>query len=177
MLRIMACLVLALSLAVPATLHADDGVVVTVTGRVGKPNRSPFDSFSDGFFAHYDISFGKAHAFSRQDLERLGMHSIVLSYPNWSKPVTFRGPRLAAVLAAAGAAGDKISVQALDGYVAEFPGGFAKNAQVILAIEADGHPLGVGGRGPAWLVFPRDLQPEKVDDAGLVWAVFHIKVE
>jgi hypothetical protein len=169
----------AIGLVASTTVYADDGAVVTVTGRVTKPNRAPFDAFADGFFAHYEISFDKAHAFSRRDLEHLGMRTIVLSYPNWPKPIAFRGPRLAAVLAAAGAAGDKVSVQALDGYSAEFSGSFIKNKRVILAIEADGRPLGVGGRGPAWLVFPRDAQTGKEadDDSGLVWAVFHIKVE
>lgn len=182
MSRIGACLAflaLALFLVGPAASRAEDAVAVTVTGAVGKPNRPPFDAFSDGFFDHYGITFDKAHAFSRRDLVRLGMRRIVLSYPNWSKPITFRGPRLAAVLAAAGATGAKLSVQALDGYLAEFPGTFAAKDQVILAVEADGHPLGIGGRGPAWLVFPPGTKAgqETDSDAGLVWAVFHIKVE
>jgi hypothetical protein len=161
-------------------LHAEDGAIVTVTGRIDKPNRPAFDSFNDGFFAHFDISFEKGHAFSRRSLERLGMHSIALAYPHWPKAITFRGPRLSAVLAAAGAeTGGRLFVQALDGYAAEFPWAFAMDDRVILAIEADGRPLAVGGRGPAWLVFPPELQAEtdKGTDAGLVWAVFHIKVQ
>jgi hypothetical protein len=166
-------------LGAPVTLHAEDGAIVTVTGVVGKPNRPPFDPFRDGFFDHYGISFDKAHAFTRRDLARLGMHSIVLTYPNWSKPITFRGPRLSDVLTSAGAKGNKLSVQALDGYESEFPWAFVKNDQVILAIEADGQSLGIGGRGPAWLVFPPGLQAKQQEDsdAGLVWAVFHIDVK
>ncbi|WP_146002614.1 molybdopterin-dependent oxidoreductase [Telmatospirillum siberiense] len=176
--RLAFALIVAL-LAVPTAGRAADGAVVTVTGLVDKVNRPPFDAFTDGFFAHYGVAFDKAHAFSGRDLARLGMRTIVLSYPNWSKPVTFRGPRLSAVLRAAGARGHKISVQALDGYFAEFPWAFSENDKVILAIEVDGRPLDIGGRGPAWLVFPPALQAGegKEDDAGLVWGAFHIKIE
>lgn len=175
----LAFLLMAVLPVVPAAGRTADSTAVTVTGLVGRVNRPPFDAFSDGFFAHYGITFDKAHAFTRQDLGRLGMRTIVLSYPNWQKPMTFRGPRLSDVLRAAGAAGEKVSVQGLDGYFAEFSRSFAEKDQVILAIEVDGHPLAIGGRGPAWLVFPPMLQSGegKDDDSGLVWAVFHIKLE
>jgi hypothetical protein len=175
------------AIAMMLTLHAvaagsalaAEETVVTVTGAVTKPNRPAFDAFADGVFAHDGISFDKAHAFTRDALVRLGMKRTVLSYPNWSKPIAFRGPTLAAVLAAAGAAGKTVTVQALDGYFVDFPWEFAQRSDVILAVEADGLPLGLGGRGPAWLVFPPGVLPnqEAGTDSGLVWAAFHIKVE
>lgn len=153
--------------------------VVTVTGSVTRPNRPPFESFQDGYFAHLNLSFDRAHAFSRDDLRRLGMHRIVLRYPNWPKAIVFRGPTLGEVLAAAGATGRSVTVRALDGYGVQIPAEVAARSDVILAVEADGQRLGLGGRGPAWLVCPKGTLPDQDPDtdSGLVWAVFHIAVE
>ena len=83
------------------------------------------------------------------------------------------------ILAHVGATGTKISVQALDGYAVEFDRAELDGAPAILAIEADGEKLGIGGRGPAWLVFAPGAIADQVqkDYRALVWAVFHVKVE
>lgn len=168
-----------LSVVLPLAVEAKEAAVLTVTGQVAHPNRPPFDPFTDGFFAHYDIKFDKAHAFSRQDLLRLPQVRVILHYPNWPKAMAFRGPRLRDVLAAAGAGGKTVSVQALDGYAAEFPMEAVSGDKVVLALDVDGHALGIGGRGPTWLVFPPGAMPgqDTSNDSGLVWAAFHIKVE
>lgn len=174
------CLLLLLALlALPAAARADGAAIVTVTGAVAKPNRPAFDAFNDGFFKFHNISFDKAHAFSRPALEALGMHTLTTRYGNWPGQKTFRGPRLRDVLAAAGASGQTVFLQALDGYAASFPLAALQGDGVILALEADGQPLGIGGHGPAWLVFPPGAvagQPTDKDE-GLPWAIFHIKVE
>ena len=50
---------------------------------------------------------------------------------------------------------------------------------VILALEADGKPLSIGGMGPLWLVFPPGVVPgdDRSSDAGLAWSVFHITLK
>jgi hypothetical protein len=162
--------------------HGDiraDAVVVTVTGDIGPTNRGPFDSFYDAFFGYHDVSFEKAYAFTRDDLVGLGMQETTLKYPEWPDSITFRGPKMGVLLDKVEALGGKVSVQALDGYAAEFDLESLRNGPFILAIERDGRPLSTGGRGPAWLVFPPgnwDKQTEGTDE-GLVWAVFHIKIE
>lgn len=178
MARLAAALV-ALVLAVPAAVAADSAAIVTVTGAVAKPNRPAFDAFGDGFFNFHNITFSKAHAFTRPELEALGMQSVTLRYGNWPAAISFRGPRLRDVLAAAGAAGGSVTTTALDGYAAAFSAAALQGDEVLLAIEADGQPLAVGGRGPAWLVFPPGTVPGQAadTDSGLAWAVFHIKVE
>lgn len=158
---------------------AADGAVVTVTGKVENPNRGAFDEKADGFFAYHNVSFEKARTFTFAELTALGMQEITLHYPNWPAAMAFRGPRLLDVLAAAGWSGDKVLVQALDGYAFELDRASIEAGNFILALEADGQPLALGGKGPAWLVFPLGSYPEQPSDsdAGLVWAVFHIAVQ
>lgn len=69
---------------------------------------------------------------------------------------------------------------ALDGYATDIPLADLERYPVLPALKRDGRYLGIGGRGPAWIVYPREdypaLQAAK-DDAGLAWAVFVLLVE
>lgn len=155
-------------------------VLVTVAGAVDNTNRGPVDPFADGFFAFHEIAFERAVEFDLAALEALGMHEMRAHYPNWPGPSTFEGPLLADVLAAAGATGTRLRAVALDGYAAEVPLADLQKYPVILALKRDGRYLGLGGRGPAWVVYPREDYPElqaAPDDAGLAWAVFALLVE
>lgn len=159
---------------------AADAVIVTVTGNIGQTNRGASDPFQDAFFNYHGLSFDKAYAFSRDDLEALGMNELSVKYPNWPDgPASFRGPLLSAILDKVDARGSIVRVQALDGYAVEFDIETSRNGGFILATESRGHPLAIGARGPAWLVFPPgsyEGQPNDTDEK-LVWSVFHIAVE
>lgn len=50
---------------------------------------------------------------------------------------------------------------------------------VVLALKSGGAWLAVGGRGPAWVVYPVGDFPALADrdDAKWVWAAFFIRVE
>lgn len=155
-------------------------VLVTVAGAVENANRGPVDSFTDGFFAYHEIIFERAAEFDLAALEALGMHETRAHYPNWPGESTFEGPLLADVLAAAGAAGSTLRAVALDGYASDIPLADLETYPVLLALKRDGKYLGLGGRGPAWIVYPREDHAElqaAPDDAGLAWAVFVILVE
>lgn len=167
-------------MAVPAGVMAADGpTALTVGGKVTHADRGPVDPFLDGFFANSAISFDKAATFSTKDLEALGMKTLKVRYPDWPRAYTFEGPLLKDVLAKAGAKGTKIRVYALDGYSAEIPMADVEKYPIVMAIKCDGKYLGIGDRGPTWLVFPRDDYPElqNQDDARWVWAGYYIDVE
>lgn len=167
-------------MAAPIGAKAADGpVVLTVAGNVTHPNRGPVDPFVDAFFNNAAITFDKAATFSVKDLEAIGMKTLTVRYPDWPKGFTFEGPLLKDVLAKAGASGTTVRVQALDGYSAEIPMADVQRYPVVLAIKRDGQYLGIGDRGPAWVVFPRDDYPElqSQDDARWVWAAYYIHVE
>lgn len=166
---------------VRAARAADDGgpVVLTVTGNAANTNRTALNKFDDAFLNHHNASFKKAFVFTRETLAALGMRKLTTRYPGKDLRLSVEGPLLRDVLAAAGAQGKKVFVQALDGYAAEIAIDELKAYPIILALKRDGHWLGLGGRGPAWVVYPIDDYPAlaKQGDAKWVWAAFHIKVE
>jgi len=180
MVRRLVSMLVGLSMMVPALVQGADGpVVLTVAGNVANANRGPVDPFDDGFFNSGQIEFDKAFVFGIADLEALGLKRLDVRYPDWPRGFIFEGPLLADVLAKAGATGSVVRVQALDGYAAEIPMEEVKKYPIVLAIKRDGRFLGIGGRGPAWVVFPRDDYPEIKgrDDSKWVWAVYYIHVE
>ncbi|RMD47434.1 MAG: hypothetical protein D6832_06095 [Alphaproteobacteria bacterium] len=151
-------------------------VLVTVTGRVSRPNRGPFDPATDKFFGYHEISFERARSFTCADLSHLPRHSVRADFPKGGPVHAFSGPRLADVLAAAGAEDGPVVVQALDGYRVELEPG--ELADAVLAIARDGEQLGLGDFGPAWLVWPRAEKAElaAMSDDHWVWSIFHIAV-
>ncbi len=173
------CLVAAMGAASLRAQAADGPVMLTVAGAIAHANRGPVDSFDDGFFNSGQIAFDKAAAFDIADLQALGLKRLEVRYPDWPKGFVFEGPLLGDVLAKAGATGKVVRVQALDGYAVEIPMDDVRKYPIVLAIKRDGRFLGIGDRGPAWVVFPRDDYPElkTQDDSKWVWAVYYIHVE
>ena len=163
--------------AVPQTVRAQEPAILTITGEIDRTNRPPFDAFRDALFGALDEPFQKAYAFSRADLLALPQVELTVSYPTWPAPVIVTGPLLADVLATVGATGDTVLAQAVDGYSPSLKLSELGDAPVVLALEADGAPLPIGGRGPVWLVYPSDAKGSAAeDDSGLPWALFHLKV-
>jgi hypothetical protein len=167
------------ALAVPGA-RAGDGaepVVLTVTGNVAKPNRGPIDAFEDAVFSHMDIKFDKAFTFTLSELKALPQKTIKVRYPDWPREVEASGPSIVDVLKAATAEGKKILVQAIDGYAPEFTGEDIAKDKMILALSADGKALGLGGRGPLWLLGPTDSFTGQEGEEGFAFAVVRIDVQ
>ncbi|MGI9479957.1 MAG: hypothetical protein ACR2PI_24870 [Hyphomicrobiaceae bacterium] len=155
------------------------GDLLTVTGKIGATNRGAFDAFDDAFFKHHERTFKKAYAFDRAALKALPQHQVQAQVEGWPRAVRAAGPRLSDVLAMAKvAAGAKLSVMALDGYAAVFEPTDVASRDWIVAIEANGKPLGIGGRGPAWLMYDTAGKTIKADaEAKWVWSAFMIIAE
>jgi len=153
--------------------------VLTVAGNVSKTNRGPVDPFVDAFFHFGEVEFDKAAAFDLSRLQALGLKKVTVRYPDWPRAFTLEGPLLSDVLDAAGASGSVVRVQALDGYAAEIPMEEVRDYPILLAVKRDGQFLGLGDRGPAWVIFPRDDYPELAerDEAQWVWSAYYIDVE
>jgi hypothetical protein len=112
-------------------------------------------------------------------LEGLGMHAVDVTYDKWPRPAHFEGPWLKDVLAAAGASGKDISVLALDGFASEISAADVAAYDWIVAVKRDGRYLGIGQRGPLWLVYARrDGKPIGMEDEQRwPWAAFLIEVK
>ena len=153
--------------------------LLTVAGKVRTTNRDPYEPFRDAFFKHHDRSFQKAFSFDLSALQKLPQHEVHAHVQGWPRAVRGKGPLLRDVLKVAGASsGAKLTVMALDGYAVEFEPTDLAAHDWVLAIEADGEPLGIGGRGPTWLMYDtggKTLEPDR--EAKWVWSAFLIIVE
>jgi len=169
----------ALALGAAAPAFADGPALLTVTGEITDPNRGPVDPETDKLFLFNEVSFEKAKEFDLGSLEKLPQTTVHADFPKGEATAEFSGPLLKDVLAAAGADGKTIMVQAMDGYAieAEVDDLVAKGA--VLALERDGKALGIGGLGPTQIVFPRAERPDLADmsDDLWIWQIYHIKVE
>lgn len=113
-----------------------DPVILTVSGAIGRTNAD-----------------GKAR-FDRALLETLGWVEIETFTPWTDGPQRFGGVRLSALLEAVGAEGHSLLARALNDYTAVIPIGDAAEFDVVLALDRNGKPLTVRGRGPVWIVYP-----------------------
>lgn len=179
LLALAAAATLAAATLSPGPAAADGPVLVTVTGAVANANRGPSDPDYDKLFAFNDVAFERAMAFDADALAALPQMVIATDFPKDGPSVTFAGPALAAVLAAAGADGDTVTIRAMDGYAVEVPLEDMLGSGAVLALTRDGRPLGIGDFGPTQVVFPRAERADLADmpDDWWVWQIYHIVVE
>ena len=94
---------------------------------------------------------------------------------------TFSGVPLLAVLDAAGATGDTITVTAIDEYAVTMSRDALEQHGALLATALNGEPLTEESFGPLWLVFPydeiSDPAERKLYTERSVWSVVGIQVE
>jgi hypothetical protein len=137
-------------------------VVLTVAGAIATTNAG-----------------GRA-VFDRDMLEALGVAVITTATPWYEGEVTFEGVPAASVMDAVAADGETVTASARDGYVAEIPLSDFREHGVIFAWRADGEPLAGTDKGPLFIVYPYDSDPQLQADAYYdrsVWALTQLSVE
>jgi hypothetical protein len=166
-----------LAAALPAL--AEGPVMLTVTGAVGKPNRGPVDPDFDKLFVFNDVAFEKAREFDIGALAALPQVTVRADFPKGGPETTYTGPLLADLLAASGAEGRSVTIQAMDGYAVEAPFAELASKGAVIALARDGKPMGIGSLGPAQLVFPRADRADlaAMPDDWWIWQIFHVRVE
>jgi len=117
-------------------------VVLTIQGDVQSPNQ--------GDRATFDMAM----------LEKLPQRTFTVQTPWYPTPVTFTGPLLRDILAAAGAKGSKIVAEALNDYKTDIPLNDAMRFDVIVARLMNEKPMPVREKGPLFIVYPFDSSPE-----------------
>jgi hypothetical protein len=126
-----------------ASLPAPTGKpILTVTGKITVTNKD-----------------GSAQ-FDRAMLEALGETSFSTSTPWYDGPHKFEGVPLAKLLDAVGASGDQIVATALNDYSTTIPIEDARKFGVILALKRDGANMPVSDKGPIFIIYPFDSNPE-----------------
>ncbi|MCR5867470.1 molybdopterin-dependent oxidoreductase [Aquincola sp. J276] len=118
--------------------------------------------------------------FDMAALERLPQRSFRTSTPWYPQPVSFTGPLLRDVLAAAGVRGRTLRAVALNDYKVDLPADDAARFDVIVARLLDGQPMPVRERGPLFIVYPfstsAELQSEKYYSRS-AWQLRRIEVD
>lgn len=95
--------------------------------------------------------------------------STLTTHTAWTAgPRRFDGVRLSALLEAAGLseadlAGRKLRLRALNDYEVSIPAEDCHIFNPLLARSMDGTPMERSGKGPLWLVYPRDDFSELID--------------
>lgn len=98
--------------------------------------------------------------FDRAMLEQLGMVTIETTTPWYSGSVKFEGVPMEKLMKALGAKGEKIVAVALNDYTTEIPiEDFVKH-KPILALKRNGEYMPVRDKGPLFIVYPYDSDPE-----------------
>jgi hypothetical protein len=98
--------------------------------------------------------------FGRAELEAMGTVSFETNTPWYKQPVKFEGVPLDKLMQKVGASGQRVIAMALNDYSTEIPiEDFAKH-HAILAIKRDGAYMSIRDKGPLFIVYPYDSDPE-----------------
>lgn len=117
-------------------------VLLTVTGAIAATNAD-----------------GEAR-FDRAMLEELGMRRLETANPFEPGIHVFEGPLLRDLLTRVGADGSTLTAKALDGYETDIPMVDPMSYDIVLAMVWNGTQMTVRRKGPIWVVFPIDQNPE-----------------
>lgn len=102
----------------------------------------------------------KTAQFDRPMLEALGMSSFETNTPWYNGPVRFEGVPMERLMQAVGATGDKVVAYALNDYSTELPRSDFAQYNVLLALKRNGEYMPVRDKGPLFIVYPYDSNPE-----------------
>ncbi|WP_193369436.1 hypothetical protein [Pelagibius marinus] len=163
-----------------AELERPEGaVVVTVAGAIENTNRPAFDANKDFFLKYHERSFEKAVEFDTAMLAALGMHAVEINLDAWPEPVYVQGPYLRDLVGAVGGAGKTVTLVALDGYASEISWDDLQGLDWVVGLRQDGRPLGLGQRGPLWVVYtyPDGRALTADDELRWPWATFYIEIK
>jgi hypothetical protein len=153
------------TLAGPAravTLGQPQGpVILTVRGTgggiVGSPNA--------GEVADFDLAM----------LDALPQQETVTETPWYDGPISFSGPLISDILAAAGAEGAGLRAFAVNDYAADIPMEDITTYPVILASRIGGELISVRDKGPLFVIYPFDRHPELVNELIFSRSVWQVK--
>lgn len=155
--------ILSVTAAVADPLPAPAGKpILTISGKIATTNKD-----------------GTAQ-FDRDMLEELGLETLETNTPWYTGPVKFEGVSLDKLMKRVGASGERAVVVALNDYSSEIPmEDFAKYG-VILALKRNGEYMPVRDKGPLFVIYPFDGNPELKNQTFYgrsVWQVAKIVVK
>lgn len=161
-LAAMGLLLLAVPLSADDLDHPKGTPILVVSGGIGSTN------------------VGDTAVFDRDMLEALGTESIVTRTPWFDGETEFRGVRLDVLMDVVGAEGQSLTAVALNDYVTTIPMQDLSEFGVILALQKDGEYMSVRDKGPLFIIYPFDSNPDlqaQTYFARAAWQVAKLIVE
>jgi hypothetical protein len=131
--------------------------LAAVAGPLGTPKDKPILEVAGSISA---TNKEGAAVFDREMLESLGMETITTTTPWHKGPVTFEGVPMAKVMKVVEAKGKTVRALALNDYETQIPMEDFSKFNVILALKRDGEYMPVRDKGPLFIVYPYDSNPE-----------------
>jgi hypothetical protein len=124
-------------------LPAPEGkTILVVSGSIGNTNA--------GQTAKFDLKM----------LESLGMQTVETTTPWYEGRVRFEGVRLDKLMQTVAAKGETVTAVALNDYVTTIPMEDFAKYNVILAMKRNGQYMPVRDKGPLFIIYPFDSNPE-----------------
>lgn len=145
----------ALLLAAPAMSYAQDILTVTTADRT--------------------------ETFTLEEILAMAQTTVVTKNDYVDEVTTFQGPSLRSVLENMDVAQDAtLTMVALNDFSSEVPAADAFAYNVILAVLLNGETMPIRDKGPIWVIYPMDDNPELQDEIynnRLVWQLKSISVD
>lgn len=119
-------------------------------------------------------------AFDEAALDALPQHSFTTTAPWFKEKSTFTGPYLSDLLEAVGAKGTTLTFRALNDYKVQVPVSDATQFRPILARKINNKTISVRDKGPLFLIYPFDSDPNlntEVYFARSIWQIKSIHVD
>ena len=160
-LAVVAAVAFAASAAAAPLASPQAEPILTVSGKIANTN--------DGAVARFD----------RQMLEALGTVTLRTMTPWYDHVVEFEGVSMKALMQHVGAEGTQVTATALNDYRGTIPLSDFDSFKVILAMKRDGVDMPIRDKGPLFIVYPYDSDPELANGlyySRSVWQVKELEV-
>lgn len=154
LIRSFFCLGFCLSLCLGLSLLSNDGAQAEP---LSKPVAKPILVIS-GKIANTNV--GDTAQFDRDMLEALGLQTVETTNPWYDGRVRFEGVSIDKLMTVVGAKGTKVTAVALNDYVSSLPMEDFRKFNVILAMKRDGNYMAVRDKGPLFIIYPYDSDPQ-----------------
>jgi hypothetical protein len=131
--------------------------ILVVSGRIANTN--------DGAVARFD----------RAMLDAIGTVKLTTQTPWSDHPTEFEGVSMRALMAFVGASGTEVVASALNDYESEIPMTDFERYDVVLAMKRDGELMPIRDKGPLFIVYPFDSDPDLRTEQYYSRAVWQVK--
>lgn len=117
--------------------------------------------------------------FDRAMLDALEQRTTATHTPWFDGDRTFSGPLGRAILDAVGAKGETLRIVALNDYASDVPARDFREHPVIFATHVDNQVLSIREKGPLFIIYPFDEEPQLFNEVYFgrsVWQITRIEV-